>query len=137
MKYAYAAVFYPEETGGYSVIFPDLNDLATQGDDLVEAMSMAEEACSLYLFTTLKDGEALPQPTPVTKIEKDEEDAFANLILVDIERYAKKYSDKSVKKTLSIPGWLNLACEARKINFSGVLQEALIQRLSSSDPNRE
>ena len=52
MNYIYPAVFYPEEDGRYSVIFPDLNDLATYGDTLADAFAMAQEACGQYLFTS-------------------------------------------------------------------------------------
>ena len=45
MNYIYPAVFYPEDDGRYSVIFPDLNDLATYGDNLADAFAMAQEAC--------------------------------------------------------------------------------------------
>ena len=55
MNYIYPAVFYPEEDGRYSVIFPDLNDLATYGDNLADAFAMAQEACGQYLFTSLRD----------------------------------------------------------------------------------
>lgn len=60
MNYIYPAVFYPEDDGKYSVIFPDLNDLATYGDNLADAFAMAQEACGQYLFTSLRDGEVLP-----------------------------------------------------------------------------
>ena len=62
MNYIYPAVFYPEDDGKYSVIFPDLNDLATYGDNLADAFAMAQEACGQYLFTSLRDGEVLPAP---------------------------------------------------------------------------
>ena len=48
MNYIYPAIFYPEANGKYSVIFPDLNDLATYGDNLADAFAMAQEACGQY-----------------------------------------------------------------------------------------
>lgn len=129
MNYVYPAIFYPEENGTYSVIFPDLNDLATQGDTLTEAMCMAEDACSLYLFTSIRDGESLPEPSKIKNITVDDDSAFVNMILVDLTEYSKKYSDKAVKKTLSIPMWLNTVCEENHINFSKVLQEALLNKI--------
>ena len=53
MNYIYPAVFYPEDDGRYSVIFPDLNDLATYGDNLADAFAMAQEACGQYLCVTV------------------------------------------------------------------------------------
>ncbi len=132
MNYIYPAVFYKEEDGRYSVVFPDLNDLATFGDDLADAFAMAQEACGQYLFTALQDGEKLPNPTAIDKVEKDEDAAFVNLISVNLSEYARAYGKQAVKKTLSIPAWLNSACEKYNINYSKVLQEALIARLQTS-----
>ena len=131
MNYIYPAIFYPEDDGRYSVIFPDLNDLATFGDTLADAFAMAQDACGQYLFTSLRDGEALPSPSPVGSIEKDEDNAFINLIGVNLDEYARLYYDKAVKKTLSIPAWLNTACENSGINYSKVLKEALISKLQT------
>ena len=60
MCYIYPAVFYKEADGRYSVIFPDLNDLATYGNDFADAFTMAQEACGQYLFNELKEGNVLP-----------------------------------------------------------------------------
>lgn len=131
MNYIYPAVFYREDDGKFSVIFHDLNDLATYGDNLADAFAMAQEACGQYLFTSLRDGEPLPAPTPIEEVEKDEDAAFINLICVDLDEYARLYDDKAVKKTLSIPAWLNTACEEYGINYSKVLKDALIAKLQT------
>ena len=129
MNYIYPAIFYQEEDGRYSVIFPDLNDLATYGDNLADAFAMAQEACGQYLFTSLRDGEKIPASTPISEVKTEEEAALVNLICVNLDEYAKAYNDKAVKKTLSIPAWLNTACENYGINYSKVLKDALIARL--------
>ena len=72
MNYIYPAIFYPEANGKYSVIFPDLNDLATYGDSLADAFAMAQEACAQYLFTSLRDGDALPAPTAINAVKSDD-----------------------------------------------------------------
>ena len=131
MYYIYPAIFYPEEDGRFSVIFPDLNDLATFGDNLTDAFAMAQEACGQYLFSSLKDGETLPSSTPIDKIQTDDENALVNLICVNLDEYARAYDDKVVKKTLSIPAWLNTACENYGINYSKVLKDALIAKLQA------
>ncbi len=141
MNYVYPAVFY-EEDGKTSVIFPDLGNLATFGDNVADAMHMAQDACGLYLFTALRDGEALPAPTPLNKVdpvvvlkdfgvESAVDTFFISMVLVDMNEYAKQHSDKAVKKTLSIPAWLNTICEEKSINFSKVLQDALLTKLQS------
>lgn len=91
MNYIYPAVFYPEEDGRYSVIFPDLNDLATYGDNLADAFAMAQEACGQYLFTSLRDGEKVPDSTPISEVKMEEEAALVNLICVNLDEYAKAY----------------------------------------------
>lgn len=141
MNYVYPAVFYEEE-GKISVIFPDLGNLATFGDNVADAMRMAQDACGLYLFTALRDGESLPTPSTLSEInpaailkdyemESAADSAFVNMVLVDMTEYARQHSDKAVKKTLSIPMWLNTLCEEKSINFSKVLQDALLAKVQS------
>ena len=141
MNYVYPAVFYEEE-GKISVIFPDLGNLATFGDNMADAMRMAMDACGLYLFTALRDSEALPAPSALSEInpavilkdfemESAADSAFVNMVLVDMTEYARQHSDKAVKKTLSIPMWLNTLCEEKSINFSKVLQDALLTKVQS------
>lgn len=128
MNYVYPALFYKEDDGRYSVIFPDLNELATFGDSLPDAFAMAQEACGQYLFNSLKDGDTLPAPSDIESI-RDNDSAFVNLICVDLDAYARAYNDKPVKKTLTIPAWLNSACDNYGINYSKVLKDALIAKL--------
>lgn len=128
MKFVYPAIFYPEENNTYSVIIPDLNDLATQGENLAEAIEMAVDACGLYIYNSIKDGEVLPKASHIGSIKPDEDGAFVSLVSVDMVEYSKKHSEKSVKKTLTIPAWLNTEAVEAGIN-SAVLQEALQEKL--------
>ena len=141
MNYVYPAVFYEEE-GKISAIFPDLGNLATFGDNVADAMHMAQDACGLYLFTALRDVEPLPAPSALSEIssaaileelemESAVDSAFVNMVLVDMTEYARQHSDRAVKKTLSIPMWLNTLCEEKSINFSKVLQDALLTKVQS------
>lgn len=135
----YPACFY-KENDGYSVIFPDLNYLATQGDSLEEAMEMAVECLAEHLHSCKVDGEAVPNPSKLTDIDPvavskeispDEPvgETFVNIVSVDVEAYAKAHFDKSVRKTLTIPAWLNSAALEQGINFSQTLQEALLAKV--------
>ena len=135
----YPACFYKEDDG-YSVIFPDLNYLATQGDSFEDAMEMAGECLASYLYIAQRDGEDVPAPSSLVNIdpvavakELDPDlpvgEAIVNLVSVDVAEYAKKHFEKSVKKTLSIPAWLNEAAVAQGVNFSQVLQRALKEQL--------
>ena len=137
MLSAYPACFLKEESG-YSVIFPDLNHLATCGETLDEAFAMAVDCLAGYLHWLQKDGEEAPVPSSMDKInlsdiakelELEPSEAFVNMVTVDVAEYAKAHFEKSVKKTLTIPAWLNTAALEQNINFSPVLQEALKERL--------
>ncbi len=105
----YPAIFHPEETG-YSVEIPDIEGCFTQGDTMDEAVRMAQDAIGLML----EDCKVCPED-------------FVVMVPFDMEEYEKRY--RPVKKTLSIPGWLNDAAESAHINFSGVLQDALKEKL--------
>lgn len=136
----YPACFFKEEDGGYSVIFPDLNWLATQGDNFEDAMEMAVECLAGYLHTCKLDGDDIPAPSDLLSIdpvavakELDPEspigEAFVNMVSVDVPLYAKEHFEKSVRKTLTIPAWLNSIALEKNINFSQVLQDALKKEL--------
>lgn len=77
--YYYFAQFYPEETGGYSVFFPDFPGCNTCGDDLNEAMAMAMDALTGYLETSLEDGEELPQPSDYATAKTKSLEAYAEM----------------------------------------------------------
>ncbi len=134
----YPACFFEEESG-YSVIFPDLN-LATCGETIEEAMTMAVDCLAGRLWWLKKDKEPIPKPSSMDSIdalsiskelEIEPSKYFVNMVSVDVEVYAKEYFDKSVRKTLTIPAWLNTAALEMDINFSQVLQEALLAKVQA------
>ena len=128
MKYVYPAYFIPEENGQYSVIFDDLDGIATYGNSLEDAISMAEDLICTWILECKKDNKALPQPSNIKDLVSDNEKAFHNLISADIDAYILKNS-KSVKKTLTIPFWLNELAEKSDVNYSQLLQSALKEYL--------
>lgn len=138
MLSAYPACFFKEETG-YSVVFPDLGYLTTCGDTLDNALAMAVDCLAGYLYWLDKDGEtpataSAPGSIDLEKVaeelEVDPSESFVNVVTVDVNEYAKAHFEKSVKKTLSIPAWLNAAALEQNINFSQVLQDALKVKLN-------
>jgi predicted RNase H-like HicB family nuclease len=126
-KYVYPAVFTPED-GGYSVVFRDLEGCYTCGDNLADAIMMAEDVLALTLWDYEQDKKEIPVPTDMWSIDL-KNDEFVNQIYADTEEYAKRVNTRSVKKTLSIPEWLNTRAEEAGMNFSKVLQEALKEKL--------
>lgn len=139
MLTAYPAVFVKEENG-YSVLFPDLNS-ATCGDTLQDALEMAVDCMAGLVYAAQEEKKPLPQPSEMTQellekacaeVEADSSKAFWNMVTADVPTYAKQHFEKSVKKTLTIPAWMNEAALKQGINFSQVLQEALSQKLSNA-----
>lgn len=127
-NYVYPAVFTAESGGLYSVNFPDLKNCYTCGDDLADALEMAKDVLSLTLYEYQKNKVDFPEPSDLKSIQCDN-DSFVNFVSANTLAYQKKFNNKAVKKTLSIPEWLNEAASAANINFSQVLQEGLLHAL--------
>ena len=127
-KYLYPAVFTKEDVG-YSVSFPDLKNCFTSGETLEEAMEMANDVLCLTLYDLEQEGAMIPAASAVNSISH-EENEFVSLVGCDTIAYRRFFDNKAVKKTLSIPSWLNDMAERAGINFSGTLQEALKTKLN-------
>ncbi len=111
--YAYPAIFTPEEEG-YTVNFPVLEGCYTEGDDLADALYMAEDALALVLYGYEKDGLPIPAPSQSFTLNDGE---FISYVACDTMEYRKMYNNKAVKKTLTIPEWLNEETNAIGVNF--------------------
>ncbi len=120
----YPAIFTCEDNG-YWVKFIDLDGCFSDGTTLSEAMENAKEAMGLFL----EDLNKYPECTTNIKDIKLEDNQIISFITVNLDEHRKKYENKSVKKTLSIPAWLNTIAEKEGINFSQLLQKALIETL--------
>ena len=129
MKYAYGAIFTPLDDGGYDVKVPDLPGCRTCGDNLADAIFMAEDAVAMWLWDAENKEESIPPATPLPDVPAPQ---FANYVMADTDEYRRKNDNRAVKKTLSLPSWLNAQAERAGVNFSQVLQEALKERLNIS-----
>lgn len=125
-KLFYPAVFHKAEEGGFWITFPDIPECITEGDNMTEAYQMAVDALGLAL-TTLPNDDIPVASSPDTICMKP--DSFLVVIEFDMAAYKKRTNSRAVKKTLTIPGWMDEEATARGINFSQVLQEALISKL--------
>lgn len=127
-KLLYPACFYPcEEQEGYTVVVPDLPGCVTQGKSLIDAIGMAVDAASGWVLDEMEDGKPVPPASKIEDVQADERPGgFVNLIVLDMDTYAEKYGEKAVRKNLTIPAWLNTYAEANNVNFSRVLQDALV-----------
>lgn len=123
----YPAVLYPfsDGSGGYVVEFPDLPGCVTEGRNLEEAILMGTDAASGWILDELEEGNTVPGASAYNEVPV-REGGMVSLFTLDIEAYAEKYGEKSVRKNLTIPAWLNTFAEKNNINFSQILQDALM-----------
>lgn len=126
-KLFYPAVFHRAEEGGFWVSFPDLPECLTQGDDMTQAYEMAVDALGLCLVSKEQNKEPFPQPSEPDKVSVD--DGFLAVVEFDMAAYKKRTNPRAVKRTISLPGWLDEEATAKGVNFSQALQEALIEKL--------
>lgn len=124
MLLIYPAIFHNEDCN-YWVEFPDLEGCQSCGRDLPETMELAQEALGLYIASKLDNKEPIPQASDITKLQTS--DGVVSYVSCEINKYRKK--TKAIKKTLTIPEWLNEEAENKHINFSSVLQEALLEKI--------
>lgn len=128
-KISYPAIFH-EEDNSYWVEFPDLEGCFSSGETIEEAFENAKEAIGLYLD---RDDDTynriINKPSSIKDVCLRNPSSVVMLVEYDSLEYAKKYKTKAVKKTLSIPEWLNDLAIKENVNFSSVLQEALVKKL--------
>ena len=129
-KLYYPAIMHPEEEGGYSVWLHDISGCVSQGETLAEVVENIKDALGLYYEDATEGNSVLPAPSAPNSAEL-EPGEFVVVVEFSPSEYLQTRSTKAVKKTLSIPAWLNSMAEAQQINFSAVLQSALVERLNA------
>lgn len=133
MKTVYPVIFTPVE-GVVLVEVPDLGVL-TQGEDLSNAVEMARDAISLKCVDLEDEGENIPLPTALKEIDAAKGEfagagtGIVSFVDIDTAAYRRMIDNKSVRRTVTLPNWLDYAAEKEKINVSKVLQDALIKEL--------
>lgn len=128
MKQAYPVIMRPVEAG-YLVSIPDF-DAMTEGKDMVDAMEMARDCIGLGGITLEDFGREIPKPSDIKQVqEKLTPGDVLTFVDIDFSAYREAVDSRSVRKNLTIPLWLDRKAEQAGVNFSKVLQEALIERL--------
>ena len=142
--YNYPAIFYKEDDGRFSVIFPDLNHLATYGIDLDDSIRMAIDCLASYLHSLILNNGEIPVASNIQNIDDnvikneleelytDKSRVFVNIISVNVAEYAEKHFNKSVKKLVTIPQWMADMAEAKKLKLSKLLQDAIREKIQSA-----
>lgn len=127
--YRYWAAFHYADDG-VSVRFPDLPGCLTSGEDAEKAHANAREALEGFMYLTEQDGDPIPDPSPLDEIMKQLEDGEA---ACEVQVYMPTVRDAmesmAVKKTLTIPKWLNDEGIRNNLNFSQILQEGIKRNL--------
>lgn len=127
MKLLYPAIFTPApDSGGWDVDVPDLSGCISGGDTLAEAMENICDEAARYVLLHMEAGDQIPKASPIQQIHPRRSDAFVSLIMLDMGAYSDAHAEKAVRKNITIPAWLNAYGEARGVNFSRLLQDALL-----------
>lgn len=111
---------------GYTATFPDLNGCITFGEDMADTILMAQDAACGWILGELEDNKTIPKASEVQDIKLGE-DEFVSLVVLDMNTYAEKYGRKLVKKNTTIPAFLNTFGEKKKLNYSKLLTNALLE----------
>lgn len=123
MEYIYPAIFEQNSDGSYTITFPDLPGCISEGKSLSNAIDMAQSALTQWIEYLLAEKESIPGPSDIKAI-KPSENQFVNLVRAEIR------DNRAVRRTVSIPGWLDSKAADAGISLSKVLQDALKEKLN-------
>lgn len=121
-EYVYPAVFHPNDDGSYTVVYPDLPGCISEGKSLGNAMNMAQSALTQWIEYLSSEKESIPESSVFSSIEV-EDGEFVNLIRADVK------DNRAVRRTVSIPKWMDDKAIEFGLSLSRVLQDALKERL--------
>jgi predicted RNase H-like HicB family nuclease len=126
MKYVYPAVFQACEEGGYAITFPDLPGCFSQGESIGDALEMAHSALKQWIEYLTDEKQEIPIATKMTDIKKDD-GSFVNLVQADIK------NERAIRRTVSIPYWMDKKTTENGLSLSRILQDALNERFSNQE----
>ncbi|MCI9488409.1 type II toxin-antitoxin system HicB family antitoxin [Lachnospiraceae bacterium 48-42] len=128
LNLTYLAVLEVGEGGSYSVSFPDLPGCFSYGSNLAEAQRMAEEAASLHVYGMERDGDEIPAPS-LNLSRKHTEGNVVMPVTIHPDLYRAKRDNERIKTNITLPAWLKRIAEEQKVNYSRLLETALIDYL--------
>ena len=129
MLLVYPIIIEKNKKGKYHNVFiPDLN-INTEGKSIPDSISMARDAIGLRALCDIEDlGNELPTASDISTISVDE-NSIVTLVDVDYDEYKRKYDNRTVRRNVTLPAWLDQEAREAKINVSAVLQKALKNEL--------
>ena len=135
LNLTYLAVLEPGEDGSYGISFPDLPGCFSFSDSLAEAGQMAAEAAELHVYGMERDGETIPEPS--TSLPKEMTEGMVVMpITIHPDLYRLKRDNERVKTNTTLPAWLKRIAEEKKVNYSRLLEGALLEYLQIPNANR-
>lgn len=127
-KATYPAVFEPSSDGGYGVYFPDLPGCVSYGETFADALQEAADALGLHLYGMVKDGEEIPAPSANPAVDPDTAPGYLlAMVTVYPDIVAGEIDNRRVKTNVTIPAWLKEAAESMGVNYSKVMEAALLE----------
>ena len=136
MKAVYPVIFTKTEDC-ILVEVPDL-EILTEGKDLVDAIEMARDAIGLKGISLEDAGMEIPKASDLESVDvskgtfADDGEGMVSVVDIDFMEYRRKVDNKTVRRNVTLPNWLNREAETAHINVSKVLQEALMVKLNVS-----
>lgn len=128
MKYVYPAIL-TQEDDGIIVSFPDVEGARTDGATMEEALENADDVLNLMLLTMEEKHMNIKPPTPIASLDVPKGSTVA-LVRADTLAYSKKVDTRAVRKSVSIPAWMDSLAREHNLNFSNVLQNAICRELN-------
>lgn len=129
-KVTYLAVFEPNEQGAYGVYFPDLPGCTSFGETLTKARENAKEGLCLHFCSMEQDGDEIPEPSERPEVYPETAEGYQILpvtIFPDITH--NEMDNQRVRTSVTIPHWLKQQAERQNINYSRLLETALMEVL--------
>ena len=125
-NYTYPVIVDFNEDGFINISFPDFPDTVTSVDDEKEIVSEAQDLLALTIRDYEECGGSLPEPSVNVHVEEGQRLVFIN---VWMPYHRSKIKETYVKKTLTIPEWLNILGMNNNLNFSAILADGIKSRL--------
>ena len=128
MKYVYPAIL-TQEDDGIIVSFPDVEGARADGATMEEALENADDVLNLMLLTMEEKHMNINPPTPIASLDVPKGSTVA-LVRADTLAYSKKVDTRDIRKSVSIPAWMDSLAREHNLNFSNVLQNAICRELN-------
>ena len=130
--YVYPVIFTPIEEGGYCVYAPDIKGCITEADNFAEGIAKIRDGICGMLYILERDNQPIPEPTDVFLVKREKND-IVTLVDAPLEEYRRRVGSKAVRRTISIPEWLDKLAMQSNISLSQITQKAIKDELQLVD----